>query len=393
MESTATSNLIYSSDFEKGEYQLLELATPELQEVFKPGGQSVFIKGLPDEEAVLCTNARTYQVRQVHTSNSMLLISKNEETIDDVDQYLVHDDISNYVELAPTIPRLNRIDELLMQAPYAGTKKDSNYDHTQKLYTYNDILSVVQASESELIDGLEQKSVFGYGGYMRMFDRDYLLGLLDAFFTNASFHSKDLQHITLGEVKQCITEERQGLRMQGLIEDEDLSDPILLACINHFVTDKIGTKDNHDDTVVRFDEAKVCRFLGEWLLIDAQNKSYENWELSYFMKMWKTLSLNLFEPKLEYIEGLYKLTEITKVQKVEQHISYFPVSALPMDPARRFAVLFGAKEFWSAEEITPFLSDLAPKSKERENLLLKFARMRKENDKVLYASRINKKKK
>jgi sister chromatid cohesion protein DCC1 len=66
---------------------------------------------------------------------------------------------------------------------------------------------------------------------------------------------------------------------------------------------------------------------------------------------------------------------------------YFPASSLPVDPAARFADIFLTRPRWKAEDIVPFLSDIAVDSKERDKLLLKYARVNTDADGVWYTAR------
>jgi len=68
-------------------------------------------------------------------------------------------------------------------------------------------------------------------------------------------------------------------------------------------------------------------------------------------------------------------------------LKYFPASALPVDPAARFAELFLTRPKWHADEIAPFLSDIAVNSKERDKLLLKYCRAISNTEGVMYTAR------
>jgi sister chromatid cohesion protein DCC1 len=70
-----------------------------------------------------------------------------------------------------------------------------------------------------------------------------------------------------------------------------------------------------------------------------------------------------------------------------QTLTYFPASTLPTDPGARFGALFAVRAKWSANDIEPFLSDIAVNGKERDKLLLKFCRTVREDGKVLYTAR------
>jgi sister chromatid cohesion protein DCC1 len=69
---------------------------------------------------VLCTESKTFIVRQVNTSNSLILTNKDPIS----DQHIVHDDISSTIELLPCVARLGRIDELLRDSSYSGHENE-----------------------------------------------------------------------------------------------------------------------------------------------------------------------------------------------------------------------------------------------------------------------------
>lgn len=68
-------------------------------------------------------------------------------------------------------------------------------------------------------------------------------------------------------------------------------------------------------------------------------------------------------------------------------LTYFPASSLPVDAASRFADLFLTRSRWKVEDISPFLADIAINSKERDKLLLKFARGTTDAQGVWYTAR------
>ena len=67
----ASAKLLLSDAFSSNSVQLLQLDEPLLQEALRTG---LVLKGASDEEAVLCTATRTFAVKQVETSNTLLLI-------------------------------------------------------------------------------------------------------------------------------------------------------------------------------------------------------------------------------------------------------------------------------------------------------------------------------
>jgi len=71
LEAGASTRLSYGPNFTAEKLQLLEVDEELLQEIIASG---VVIKGAPADEAVLCTASKTFVLKQVETSNTLLLI-------------------------------------------------------------------------------------------------------------------------------------------------------------------------------------------------------------------------------------------------------------------------------------------------------------------------------
>lgn len=71
----------------------------------------------------------------------------------------------------------------------------------------------------------------------------------------------------------------------------------------------------------------------------------------------------------------------------DETVKYFPVSSLPADPAQRFSDLFLTRSKWKNEDIIPFLSDIAVNAKERDKMLLKYARATTDAQGIWYTAR------
>jgi len=85
------------------------------------------------------------------------------------------------------------------------------------------------------------------------------------------------------------------------------------------------------------------------------------------------------------LQGNY--IEVDIIGSRAMHLKYFPASALPIDPAARFSELFLTRSKWKAEEIAPFLSDIALNNKERDKLLLKYCRTVSDTQGIKYTAR------
>ncbi|KAI8370706.1 sister chromatid cohesion protein Dcc1 [Radiomyces spectabilis] len=280
--------LVYSKSFNKNSFHLVELSNDDLVQAFESGSRLV-IKGLPDDEAVLCTTSATYSVREVKTSNSLVLSTFDK---DNHDTWRVVDDLSNTIEFLPCLARTNRINTLLHSTLYAGPSEE--FKHQNKtMYTFSDLLSTVQASEQELIQGLKERNAFEIQGYYRLFERNYLHRLLDALVTQAIIQGHDVKEMSVKNAYECV---REGL---AAVEDEPTSvpDAVIMACIAAFADD------DTDLTVatnsVHFNEKKICRFLGEVILASAKGKE---WRLEDFMEVWRQVTPDVYQPQMEALQ-------------------------------------------------------------------------------------------
>ena len=73
-----TFALHYDADFHSRKYELLEVSDDVYEQLMDTNGDedtptTIEFKGEPDEEAVLCTKTKTFVVKRVETSNTLLL--------------------------------------------------------------------------------------------------------------------------------------------------------------------------------------------------------------------------------------------------------------------------------------------------------------------------------
>lgn len=82
------------------------------------------IKGQPNEDAVLCTSDKTYSLRSVVLSNSVLVVTppKDTEIADkgatESQDIIIRDQIHEILELVPCLPKLQRLGGLLRGREY-----------------------------------------------------------------------------------------------------------------------------------------------------------------------------------------------------------------------------------------------------------------------------------
>jgi len=109
------------------------------------------------------------------------------------------------------------------------------------------------------------------------------------------------------------------------------------------------------------------------------------------LEKWRVAVGDTFADKVavDLLKGNYLEVEASSFQdhSTDPLLVYFPSSELPTDPAARFSDLFLTRPRWRAEDIHPFLEDIVLDNKDRDKLLLKFARAVTGSGTVWYTSR------
>ena len=166
-----------------GAGRLILLDVPaELVDRFESGsGGTLTIRGREDDTAVLVTSDSTYAVRSVSQSNSLLLChATNAATLS------IAANVAEYMELVPTVPRLERIHSLLRDSRYTG---DDTKLHGPDVVSYERLAREVQASDAQLATGLVQAHVVHLDGAMRQLDPEFTQTLLRALLAHIDLNA------------------------------------------------------------------------------------------------------------------------------------------------------------------------------------------------------------
>ncbi len=90
------------------------------------------IKGEPNEDAVLCTADKTYTVRSVVLSNSVLVITPPKDTELDgarSDDLVIRDQLHEILELVPSLPKMQKLGGLMRGREYdEGREEEEEMD-------------------------------------------------------------------------------------------------------------------------------------------------------------------------------------------------------------------------------------------------------------------------
>jgi sister chromatid cohesion protein DCC1 len=80
------------------------------------------IKGHPTEDAVLCTTSKTYAMRSVVLSNSVLVVKPQVE--EESGDLIIEDSLNEVLELVPIVPKVHVLRALLRGREYDGEDID-----------------------------------------------------------------------------------------------------------------------------------------------------------------------------------------------------------------------------------------------------------------------------
>ncbi|KAJ3989711.1 sister chromatid cohesion protein Dcc1 [Lentinula detonsa] len=373
---------------EQGSYKLMELP-PELcmlveaslsSEGDRPSPSSFCIKGQPGEDAVLCTQDKTYTIRTVSLSNSILVVTSPPDPDvfpgDDnsLPNLVIHDQLSEILELTQAIPKLHKLNTLLKGKEYGEDEEDNENDMNveqayddPKNFTYADARAMIQASETELNRGLRERRILRINENLRPISSAYLTKIIQFILNTLAALSLNHESIPIEQV--CTT----------LADEHDVPRIVSVQVMGWFgeISELEGKW--------KMDVVAVVREAGLGILKDAKDKSMSKDDL---ISSWKDSIGDKFASSvsLDLLVGNYIIAPASPYSN-RQLIKYFPISHLPVDPAQRFSDLFLTRSKWKNEDIVPFLSDIAVNSKERDKMLLKYARATTDVDGVWFTSR------
>ncbi|KAI9140320.1 sister chromatid cohesion protein Dcc1 [Paraphysoderma sedebokerense] len=410
---SAQIDIYFPSDYDPRKYKFIQVPK-ELEASFL--GQSetdseLTIRGLESDHLVLCTSTKTYSLKQVHTSNSILLLQHSHATSssaldldldtdqmemdvdleDDKDEdenvdktvYFLRDNISCVLELAEHSPDLDRLRELLSSSVYDGEEKERSVD-TTKLCTFRDFQDSIQMSDFEIKQSLQQLNAVNINGYYRVLSPFYIHETLNFISTVATAEDWSMNFLSENNMVESL-------------KDFDVLDDVTRHCLIVFSESCI---EKDDDKVYSLSRVKVSRFMAQQVFAMAETGM--NWKLEDFQSLWRQLLPEQFETVLDDLKGL--TLQSTDPLTTQHYISYLPIHELPISPAERFKKLFEIKEKWTKDELIPYLDGLpgltsgtgtgsgsksgaAANLKKVDALLLKWCRSLKEKGKMVYISR------
>jgi len=106
---------------ESGNFRLLELPPDLLKSIESNNSPLTWaIKGSPAEDAVLCADGKTYSIRSVSLSNSVLVVTPGEVQ----DQIVIRDTSHELLQVTPVLPKVHKLVGLLRGMEYDEGRED-----------------------------------------------------------------------------------------------------------------------------------------------------------------------------------------------------------------------------------------------------------------------------
>uniref|UniRef100_A0A8C0GE44 Sister chromatid cohesion protein DCC1 n=1 Tax=Chelonoidis abingdonii TaxID=106734 RepID=A0A8C0GE44_CHEAB len=356
--------LSFSPRASAGECCLLQLEPGLCAEL--EAGRSLVIRGEKDEQAVLCSKDKTYDMKIADTSNTLLFIPgcKTPEQLlaDQASCNIIHTQIAgfsnNYWELRKCRPKLKKLKKLLMENPYEGPDSEREKALTDSKYTMEDLLDRIQASEEEILHQLQVINACKIEGCWRVLEFDYEMKLL-----NHVTQLIDSESWSFGKVPLSIC-----LQELGPLEPEEMIQHILLSYGMKY-TDEVYFEMNAD---------KICTATAQMLLQNAVK-----FNLAEFQEVWQQSVPEGLTTRLDQLKGLALLDRNSRPET----IFLLKVEELPEDNQERFNKLFTIREKWTEADIAPYIQDLCAEKQTVAALLTKYARSSMQNGVKVYNSR------
>ncbi|KAF5321094.1 hypothetical protein D9619_000774 [Psilocybe cf. subviscida] len=337
---------------------------------FEPIFSRLTIKGEPNEDAVLCTAEKTFIMRSVSLSNSVLVVTPvpdERAAAFAPDVLIIRDQLHEVIELTPAVAKLHKLSALIRERQYDEGAEDEGEGEADDgpRFMYEDARQQIQASDAELDKGLKDRRILIINRELRPIAPAYLTRLLELIIN--LLVSLSMKHDAV-QVEPLTT---------ALADEHDVSRAVSTQVMQWFGELKDGRW--------KMDVPAVVREVGLGIL---RNHRRDPIEKDALVSKWKEQVGDTFESSvsLDSLAGNYLEAEPVYTGDPVT-ITYFPSSILPVDPAARFSELFAAQKKWRAEEVSPFLSDIAVNNKERDKLLLKYCRTVTEPQGVRYTAR------
>ncbi|XP_059608872.1 sister chromatid cohesion protein DCC1 [Phlebotomus argentipes] len=369
--------------------KLLELNPHLLQHIQE--GQTLYLKGGLTENVVLCTDSKTFDLKEAEVSNSLCLIpdlkfaqetshnplkaksantsadsSMEEEEAGDhlnrSDLGLEHREVfkifQEYFEVREIQPRFRKLHDLLQMTRYSGPENEYCIER-KVLFTRQQLLDTIQCSEEEFEKGLQLMRVIEIDEFMRILETEYEFRVMGLLLGVIDENSWRLDEVECEESVNCLK--------------EIVPENILRAVFALYTQPSVDHPGKFS-----YNEEEVCRIMARNIL-----KPGLKFHIEDFLSTWQGTLPEGMQIQEKFLRGIGVIDRESKMPCVRTLLE----TSLPTNPHERFHVLFQTKDCWTLEEIEPYVECFATPTTTVTTILNKFTRSMNKNGQRVYLSK------
>ncbi len=320
--------------------------------------------------------------------------------------------VKSHFELVQIAPRLQALDAVLKDRPIGsleeeenaatGTAQPMDTENTENTSnttasndknslgkTWEELLSLVQASPEELTIALTERNAVCIDGKWRGIDPNHLGTLLELILLTIVEKGWSLDAVPAAETGEALAP--HGFS-PALIEHclKIFSKPVLAHTSDTVVEDDSSAMEEEsskgkEQGVYAVHAEAVCRHFGLKLLREKQRWN----DVNEFEAIWRGSVPEGMVPSFELLRGEALVDSEAAGPTGKLGVQLLSVHELPRKAAERFKLLFSVRPRWELPDLEPYLDGLAGPGETNEALLLKFARasQQRPTDPVTYSSR------
>jgi sister chromatid cohesion protein DCC1 len=330
--------------------------------------------------------------------------------------------VKSHFELVQVAPRLHALDAALQDRPIGSLEEEENADHiaqpmdtdinnnsttfistseqsTALGKTWEELLSLVQASSEELAAALTERNAVCINRKWRGIDPNHLGTLLELILLTAVEKGWSLDAVPAVEAGEVLAP--HGF-LPELTEHclKIFSKPVLRSSSSRGIgnggddtttinADKDGDENENGrkkEGVYAVHAEAVCRHFGLKLLREKQR-----WDdVNEFEATWRASVPEGMTPSFDLLRGEALVDGDAQAGSTGRlGVQLLRVADLPPKAGERFKFLFSIRPRWELPALEPYIENLPGPGETTEALLLKFARasQQKPTDPVTYSSR------
>uniref|UniRef100_A0A0N4ZY87 Sister chromatid cohesion protein DCC1 n=1 Tax=Parastrongyloides trichosuri TaxID=131310 RepID=A0A0N4ZY87_PARTI len=359
--------IVFDEDMANDRYKLMEIDNNLLEYFTNPEREVIFRGGLEDE-LILCTDDKTFTVKEHNTTRTYLLFPE----IKDVDYFnennrkILHKTISqgvlkNILVLEEKkFPDIKKIEEYFKNNQIDTINQDtSEYVNQKRMITYQDLLNDIQISEKQLIEVLDKVPVFQDNNIYHWISDTYqeqLFNILINAFDDSRYKELTIDTINFDLLKECLPSHVKN----GVIE---------------WFLKNYCEKDDNTLSYLLIKDKFIIRCVKQ-LLRNIKSTKLETFKVL----MSEILPVGLDFDVKKHIIGLAAI----KTSVTGDVIYFIDINSLSTNVKTRIKQLFVLAEKWDCKDIQAFLIDICGDIKGCDEALIKYCRSVKTKESRVY---------